>query len=774
MKRTVSRLFGSKRTSKSGSKNKSGKKDASGKSSNSGSGRDDLDGKTKQDHRGISTQDGTVGSRNLRTRQPNTQSQSGRSSQTSGGAKSARKAISNAEREQQELSRKRERQRVERKKRKQQQAKLKKQAMARKAQELSRAGSENKQGSSSELKDGDRKREASRSQPALPVEQVEHSVSSDNTSEHAGAVENSDAPVSTEEVNEEMELLANAVFEHALYLGVDPEREPQLLPIVEEALLAPPPEDWQQVTTPEGENYFHNINTNETQWDHPLDDFYREVLKRVRAEDAAAAVSEEEAEKREQRADGALMGDGGSMKSSPAPATDQDGETTTQQVATVDQWDDWDEDDDDGDGDGGNDDNGKQRYQQYMESKGAGDDDISSSAGRGGQVGEPTTSKIRTAVAYANAEGADSDLAGHSNATSSGPVDAGAGGQWDDWDSDGSTNEDPEPAEQGWRGGSGAQDAPPAPTSAATGALQPPAANASKHGADEQAMTKAHFIAETEVRRLTAELERATAMSAHLRKSNDEIVRQHQSKLELLQQELSAERARNSQSAAEIFAFKEKLKAAEFEVNVEKSKHDDVLKRYQLAEERLRQAETTRESQLVSELTSRKQELEEELQRSTEQVQQLQSDLAHERTEIARLKDAQMTARNAKSSDSVARLKKAMDTARTAQAALKKSEDKLKSLQQQHDAERKQHSAREDELLRQLEEVEEHASSVASPSKNPRAQAALSRLRSEHSNAIAQLEQKLKVRSTATQHVPSGNLHLLLIVALSSTQLCKN
>ena len=115
------------------------------------------------------------------------------------------------------------------------------------------------------------------------------------------------------------------------------------------------------------------------------------------------------------------------MKSSPAPATDQGGEATTQQVATVDQWDDWDEDDDDGDG--GNDGNGKQRYQQNMESKGAGDDDIGSSAGRRRQVGEPTTSKIRTTVAYADAEGADSDLAGHTDATSSGPVDAGAGAQ---------------------------------------------------------------------------------------------------------------------------------------------------------------------------------------------------------------------------------------------------------------------------------------------------------------------------------------------------------
>ncbi|CBJ27760.1 hypothetical protein Esi_0084_0059 [Ectocarpus siliculosus] len=86
-----------------------------------------------------------------------------------------------------------------------------------------------------------------------------------------------------------------AVTRHAKYLGMDPERDGAYMWIAEEALSAEVPEGW---VTGEGEGeyeglvYYYNEATGESTWDHPLDEYYREKLKRKKARRAAREKEE--------------------------------------------------------------------------------------------------------------------------------------------------------------------------------------------------------------------------------------------------------------------------------------------------------------------------------------------------------------------------------------------------------------------------------------------------------------------------------------------------
>jgi len=69
------------------------------------------------------------------------------------------------------------------------------------------------------------------------------------------------------------------VHDHARYLGLDPERHPQLLWIAVEALTAKVPSDWRVAATKNGSAYFYNTRTRETMWEHPLDEKFRSMVR---------------------------------------------------------------------------------------------------------------------------------------------------------------------------------------------------------------------------------------------------------------------------------------------------------------------------------------------------------------------------------------------------------------------------------------------------------------------------------------------------------------
>eukprot|EP00741_Cyanophora_paradoxa_P014317 tig00020780_g13808.t1 len=76
------------------------------------------------------------------------------------------------------------------------------------------------------------------------------------------------------------------VLDFALHLGIDPDREPYLLPVAEEAYDAPLPAPWRQIDDGHGRIYFYNDQTDVSQWEHPRDKHYRAFVFKLKAEAA--------------------------------------------------------------------------------------------------------------------------------------------------------------------------------------------------------------------------------------------------------------------------------------------------------------------------------------------------------------------------------------------------------------------------------------------------------------------------------------------------------
>ena len=66
---------------------------------------------------------------------------------------------------------------------------------------------------------------------------------------------------------------------------MDPEADKKFLWIAERSLVAPLPQDWQQLkTAEEGHPYYYNEVTQESRWDHPSDNEYRDLFKKKKEE----------------------------------------------------------------------------------------------------------------------------------------------------------------------------------------------------------------------------------------------------------------------------------------------------------------------------------------------------------------------------------------------------------------------------------------------------------------------------------------------------------
>ena len=71
---------------------------------------------------------------------------------------------------------------------------------------------------------------------------------------------------------------ANDIMDFARVLGLDIAREADLLWVAEEFWLCPLPEGWEECCTPEGLAFYHFTRLGVTQWEHPLEGYYRGVV----------------------------------------------------------------------------------------------------------------------------------------------------------------------------------------------------------------------------------------------------------------------------------------------------------------------------------------------------------------------------------------------------------------------------------------------------------------------------------------------------------------
>ncbi|XP_061717912.1 centrosomal protein of 164 kDa [Cydia pomonella] len=105
------------------------------------------------------------------------------------------------------------------------------------------------------------------------------------------------AIVCREVFDENSQPSAEEVSEYAQQLGIDPDSESHLLPLARDGLMQALPAPWKAYFDEKLQtHYYYNDETKKTQWEHPLDHVYRELVRKARdasaMDDTCASVQE--------------------------------------------------------------------------------------------------------------------------------------------------------------------------------------------------------------------------------------------------------------------------------------------------------------------------------------------------------------------------------------------------------------------------------------------------------------------------------------------------
>jgi len=88
----------------------------------------------------------------------------------------------------------------------------------------------------------------------------------------------------TNVTEESMVSVRNIVIEqYAIYLGINPSEDKDLMWIARDGYSAEVPEPWVECTDEEGECYYYNKETKERKWEHPMDEYYKELYQSEKA-----------------------------------------------------------------------------------------------------------------------------------------------------------------------------------------------------------------------------------------------------------------------------------------------------------------------------------------------------------------------------------------------------------------------------------------------------------------------------------------------------------
>ena len=68
------------------------------------------------------------------------------------------------------------------------------------------------------------------------------------------------------------------ILEYASFLGMDPGEDSDLFYIAKEGLKAPLPAPWKPCQTREGDIYYFNFETGQSTWEHPCDEYYKQMF----------------------------------------------------------------------------------------------------------------------------------------------------------------------------------------------------------------------------------------------------------------------------------------------------------------------------------------------------------------------------------------------------------------------------------------------------------------------------------------------------------------
>ncbi|KAL0586821.1 hypothetical protein ABG067_003441 [Albugo candida] len=126
-----------------------------------------------------------------------------------------------------------------------------------------------------------------------------------------------DSIVLEEEIDPNYEPSEKEVIEYATWLGMNLVEEKELFWIAREGLKAPLPENWKPCKTTDTEEiYYFNFSSGESTWEHPCDEYYRNLYQEHKKKSLGSKMREEpnERKKKEQEDVAELLGKKGTSK----------------------------------------------------------------------------------------------------------------------------------------------------------------------------------------------------------------------------------------------------------------------------------------------------------------------------------------------------------------------------------------------------------------------------------------------------------------------------
>uniref|UniRef100_A0A8C5G1P3 Centrosomal protein of 164 kDa n=2 Tax=Gouania willdenowi TaxID=441366 RepID=A0A8C5G1P3_GOUWI len=91
------------------------------------------------------------------------------------------------------------------------------------------------------------------------------------------------------------------IYEYAREIGIDPDKEPELLWLAREGTVAPLPPEWKPCQDVTGDIYYFNFSSGQSTWDHPCDEYYRRLVVQERERNQQEAPAGEKKEKKKKK-----------------------------------------------------------------------------------------------------------------------------------------------------------------------------------------------------------------------------------------------------------------------------------------------------------------------------------------------------------------------------------------------------------------------------------------------------------------------------------------
>jgi centrosomal protein CEP164 len=108
---------------------------------------------------------------------------------------------------------------------------------------------------------------------------------------------NPQSVVLEENIDPNWEPSQEEIDEYAKWLGMDMVADADLVWVAREGLKAPLPDHWKPCKTDDGDIYYFNFESGESVWDHPCDEYYRNLYKEEKKRKTSNAEMQEEKKK---------------------------------------------------------------------------------------------------------------------------------------------------------------------------------------------------------------------------------------------------------------------------------------------------------------------------------------------------------------------------------------------------------------------------------------------------------------------------------------------